>query len=77
MTSVRNSGLYSGTQIDKRVFEIFKNQEVKIQEQEVKIQVQEVKIQDQDLEIHRQRDTLEYAQRYLPYQGSLKKDPTS
>ena len=37
MTSVRNSSLYSGTQIDKRVLELFKNQNSVIEEKDSKI----------------------------------------
>ena len=40
MTSVKDSGFYSGTQIDQRVLEIVKIQELKIQEQNLKIQQQ-------------------------------------
>ena len=36
MTSVRDSGLYSGSKIDKRVLEIVKEKDLKIQELETK-----------------------------------------
>ena len=37
MTSVRDSGLYSGSKIDKRVLEIVKEKDLKIQEQDLKL----------------------------------------
>ena len=59
MTSVRDSGIYPGSKIDKRVIELVKNQDKLLKEKDLKIQ-------EQDLKIHQQRNILEDAKRYMP-----------
>jgi len=58
MTSVRDSGLYSGTKIDKRVLELVKHQDNLLK-------MKDLKIQKQDLIIKKQRDLLEDAKDYM------------
>jgi len=65
MTAVRDSGLYSGTKIDKRVLELVKNQDNLLKVKDMKIQIQDLKIQKQDLKIQKQSDLIEAAKNYM------------
>ena len=65
MTSVRDSGLYAGTKIDKRVLELVKTKDHLLKRKDLKIQQQDVKIHKQRDLLQKQKDLLETAKTYM------------
>ena len=52
MTSVRDSGLYSGTEVDKRVLQLFRSQEHSLKEKDSEIKEKDSQIKEKDSKIH-------------------------
>ena len=65
MTSVRDSDLYSGTKIDKRVLELFKNQDNLLKETKDLTETKDLKIKELNSKIRGVKDTLEDAKNYI------------